>query len=1077
MEYVLLGILFFFGYPFIAHAIASRSMSARIEELKQEIASLQISLQDLRTRVNLGLDMGAPARPPAPAYQPAPVEPQPEMATSPPETKPEPPPEPESAPELAAAFSEPERADAVDAPPVSTPMPEPEPFAQPASPPRVEYEPSPPPAWLVAARQWLFTGNLVAKMGLLILFIGVSFLLKYAAERVTIPIEVRLAAIVVADIGLLAWGWRMRLTRRTLSLPIQGTALAILMLVTFGAFRMYQLIPSGLAFGLLFVLTAFTCLLAVLQNAVWLAVFGIAGGFMAPIMTSTGQGSHIALFSYYALLNAGILAIALKRTWRALNLLGFAFTFVIGTTWGVLRYSQDEHYLSSQLFLILFFVFYVAIALIYAARQLSEQKSHVDATLVFGTPLAAFGLQLGLMRGVEYGNAFSALGLGLFYTVLALALWRRRRSGVRMLVESSLALGLVFGTLALPFALDARWTSAAWALEGAAVVWAGLRQKQRRTWMFGLLVQAGAWLAFIAAVSGMGGETARETNLWLGFLMLAGAAFFMATTFRRHADSDQIPAIPMATIFLTGAGVWFMAGAWTEIILHTSGVATADLLAASGLATAVILTAIGTRMAWRASHQLALLAQLVAGGALLIMIATEWDWSRPAASLSDRPLIGALLIFAGALFTSWSMWRAQDEPALAPASRAFLLWAAFWWFGPVLNAVSGWLVMPAQSLTEAGGHTETWSSLYGICLAVSAPAFGLLAKRLQWSSLRWFSAAVWPGLAGGILLSMAILYGAQDLPGTITWVALACLWLASEWMLAFWPARTWHIAPFGYRVVHAVRTAGPWIMLWKTGEILIDGWLHGAVQDRFLLAEGGWQVSGSWANFVPAWAMMLAVAWLIQRSASERWPAAPIETWYRRTLLPLASAWSLLLVALWNLRQDGSMAPLPYIPLLNPLDLSTGFAILLGMLCYRSLRDDKDRAALVDKLPLAAAFGAYAWFNLMLLRSAAHYLDIDYRFDTLFASQFIQAMLSLVWSVTALLLMRRATALGARGRWVGGAALLALVVAKLFLVDLSNVGSVARIVSFVGVGLLMVLIGYLAPYPNPSETAEQKAAA
>ena len=104
-------------------------------------------------------------------------------------------------------------------------------------------------------------------MGLLILFIGVSFLLKYASERVTVPIELRLAGIVLADIGLLVWGWRMRLTHRGLSLPIQGAALGIMMLVTFGAFRLHNLIPGGLAFGLLFVLTAFTCLLAVLQNA------------------------------------------------------------------------------------------------------------------------------------------------------------------------------------------------------------------------------------------------------------------------------------------------------------------------------------------------------------------------------------------------------------------------------------------------------------------------------------------------------------------------------------------------------------------------------------------------------------------------------------------------------------------------------------------------------------------------------------------------------------------------------------------------------------------------------------------
>jgi hypothetical protein len=148
----------------------------------------------------------------------------------------------------------------------------------------------------------------VAKLGLLILFIGISFLLKYTAARVSVPIEFRLAGIVLADLALLAWGWRIRASRPAIALPVQGAALAVLMLVTFGAFRIYHLIPASLAFGLLLVLTVFTCLLAVLQDAMWLAIFGITGGFAAPILASTGSGSHIGLFTYYALLNAGVFA-------------------------------------------------------------------------------------------------------------------------------------------------------------------------------------------------------------------------------------------------------------------------------------------------------------------------------------------------------------------------------------------------------------------------------------------------------------------------------------------------------------------------------------------------------------------------------------------------------------------------------------------------------------------------------------------------------------------------------------------------------------------------------------------------
>lgn len=129
---------------------------------------------------------------------------------------------------------------------------------------------------------------------------------------------------------------------------------------------------------MLFALTAFTCLLAVLQDAIWLAIFGIVGGFAAPILTSTGKGSHIGLFSYYALLNAGVLAIALKRSWHLLNLLGFAFTFVIATVWGVLRYEAQD-YASVQGFLILFLLFYVAISLLRAGAR--RQGSRTTSTV------------------------------------------------------------------------------------------------------------------------------------------------------------------------------------------------------------------------------------------------------------------------------------------------------------------------------------------------------------------------------------------------------------------------------------------------------------------------------------------------------------------------------------------------------------------------------------------------------------------------------------------------------------------------------------------------------------------------
>ncbi|WP_426086204.1 DUF2339 domain-containing protein [Janthinobacterium sp. PSPC1-1] len=919
------------------------------------------------------------------------------------------------------------------------------------------------PDGLVAkAKNWLFTGNLVAKLGLLILFLGVSFLLKYVSAQVTLPIELRLAGIALADIALLAWAWRIRLQRPGISLPLQGTALAILMLVTFGAFRLYELIPAGLAFAVLFVLTAFTCLLAVLQNAVWLAVFGIVGGFAVPLLVSTGSGNHIGLFSYYALLNAGVFAIALKRAWRVLNVLSFGFTFVVATTWGLLRYTP-EHYLSTQLFLILFVLFYIGIAIAYCARQAPRLKHYVDGTLVFGTPLAAMGLQYGLVRHFEFGLAFSALLAGLTYTGLAVALWRR--NGFKLLAEAFLALGIVFGTLAIPFALDGRWTSAAWALEGAGIVWVGLRQRQTLAWAFGLLVQAAAWISFLVAMQGLDTAAALQANIWLGCALLAAAALVMAYNFRRHA-SHLYPEFmrSLSVLFLTAATAWLLGGLWSEILLRTDAATQLNLLTVSALGVAALLAALARREQWHAPRALLLAVQVLAG--MVMLSRASWAWDQHPANLFHGSFLSALLLGAAAFASArFLALRARGGDALlALVARPLLVWSGLLWFAAILVPFTSWLLRLIDGDLELQAHAgEHWLALYLIAVCVTTPAFAVLARRLDWPPLRWFSVAAWLGLGMWSANLLLALYLRDYLPTGLSWLALAGALAAGEYLLLAWPQAGWQLDVRALRFLHTLRTAAPWLMLWPVGAMYVNAWL----------ARHEDSVSPAWARYLPAWAMMLALAWLIRRCRAGAWPVAPIAAWYQRTLIPLGALWSLLLIAVWNIVDDGAMAPLPYLPLLNPLDLSTGFAILLAIASYRLLpaKQVPLPALWQARLPAVAACCVYVWFNLMLLRTVSHYLGVPYTFDAMLASQFVQAMLSLVWSVTALLLMRHAARQQRRQQWSMGAVLLGLVVLKLFLIDLSNVGGIERIISFVGVGLLMVLIGYLAPFPKAAAPA------
>ncbi len=958
---------------------------------------------------------------------------------------------------------------------LTTPRPNKPPPPQSPTPP-----PAPPPAWLLAVKEWLFGGNLVAKIGLLILFIGVGFLIKYAAARVTIPIELRLAAVVLADIALLLWAWRIRLQRPGISLPVQGTALSILMMVTFAAFRLYELIPSGMAFVLLFLLTAFTCLLAVLQNALWLAIFGITGGFAVPILTANGSGNHIGLFSYYALLNAGVFGIALFRSWRSLNLIGFGFTFLIGTLWGILKYTP-ENYASAQFFLILFFLFYLAIGIVYASKEAPKLKHYVDATLVFGTPMLAFGLQYHLVKSWPFGVAYACLALGLLYIGLALALWRKRGGSLRLLVESYLALGLVFATLALPFALDARWTSAAWALEGAGILWIGLRQQQTRVWAFGLLVQAAAWLSFLSSLAR---HSTAQTNLWLGFLLLAGTAFLVATAFRSQDKAQRNPRFTrFASVFLAGATIWLVAGAWVEIFRHTDGGTQASLIVLSGLLIALGLLFLSQRMQWRIALHFALALQILAGLSLLLLTLGTMGplhWTgHGSTNLLDGPFLGALMIGAASFFSARACHQQLQAPNPAPSSlhhatqlrilsKVLLAWAGFWWFAHILHSLAGWLEVHYQIATGRDGQ-----DLYGysILLALTTPWLAKLAQRWAWPALRWAIVPTWLALALATLLMLVELIPGKTLPKREQWCAFIALWLASEWLMQRWQKNNWSIAAFWLKCWHFIRSGGPWLMIWPVGAWWIERWLSPTnTREQALLQQADWISSGSWARYIPAWLMMGAIFWLARQIRTHRWPVPPLATWYQARILPLVTACSLLLVAFWNLTQDGTMQPLPYLPLLNPLDLSTAFACLLALLALNSYRllpaTTKTKNHPLSMLSMRVILPLYAWFNLILLRTAAHVWDIPYHIDTLFASNKVQAMLSLTWAISALVLMRFAAKNALRKQWIWGAILLAMVVAKLFLVDQTNGGSVERIIAFVGVGLLMLVIGYLAPFPK-----------
>ncbi|MBS1197704.1 MAG: rane protein [Proteobacteria bacterium] len=586
----------------------------------------------------------------------------------------------------------------------------------PSQPPRAPVRPMAPqePGLIenavIAAKNWFFGGNTLVRIGMVLVFLGLTFLLRYASPYIVIPLWVRYLGVALTALLALVLGWRLRLKRPDFGLLMQGGAVAVMYLTVYAALKLHgqPLIPMYPAFALLVAVAALATFLAISQNALSMAVAGSLGGFAAPVLVSTGGGNHVALFSYFALLNAGIMATAWFKTWRPLNLIGFFGTFSIGLAWGLSSYNATQHYASMQPFLILFFLMFVVIGLLFARRKLMEDENtpetrdiaawrqwlqqqghtaqrYVDGTLLFGTPLVGFGLQHALVKHIEYGTAFSSLALGAFYLLLARLLYGRNPMRCRLLVEVFLALGMIFATLAIPLGLDAHWTSAAWAVEGAGIYWIGHRQQRPLARIFALLLQAGATYAFLTQLSA-GHETLLSGSV-MGALMLGLALLCDLVVLKYYRTEDDLwddASVPA----LAFVGLWSLFLIPPMLFLQSGTVAgwtVAGLIA--------LIVAMRWRFSWWIGH--ALLVQLAA----LVMMITTLGFGKETLLAGDYKV--ALLVGLVLLTDTFMMhfFQRDDEEARMRYSG----------FPPLLTSLGLWsLFLIAPLLFHTPGTVTSW---------------------------------------------------------------------------------------------------------------------------------------------------------------------------------------------------------------------------------------------------------------------------------------------------------------------------------------------------------------------------------
>jgi uncharacterized membrane protein len=204
----------------------------------------------------------------------------------------------------------------------------------------MEPSPAPPKLPVAASSPSLeqFMGvKLFAWLGGVALFFGVIFFVKYAFERNLIPPSVRIALGFATGFGLLAGGWfaNRKPGYRVLAHSLCATAILILYGVTFAAHAIYGFAAFGSAstMALMSLITATAFMAAVRYDALVVAVLGMLGGFVTPILLPIVQDNPFALFGYVAILDIGLLAITSRGRWSFLALGAAGGTALIYSLW------------------------------------------------------------------------------------------------------------------------------------------------------------------------------------------------------------------------------------------------------------------------------------------------------------------------------------------------------------------------------------------------------------------------------------------------------------------------------------------------------------------------------------------------------------------------------------------------------------------------------------------------------------------------------------------------------------------------------------------------------------------------
>jgi uncharacterized membrane protein len=529
--FILIAFLWVIGVPvlaivaFVRVGAVKSAGQAEAAQLIRRIYALEQRLAQIEKGLS-ALSAAASATPPREAAEVAPT-----AAAHPPV--------PTAPPVSVPSLSQPARPSVVSAPPSPTRTPAPVPdhapaISQPMSRGKMTSDAPGGNFEEVVAGRWL---NYV---GILALLFAVTFFLKYAFDNNWVGPRGRVGIGLLA--GSILYPWSHHLLDRGykyFSEGIAGLGAAVLYLSLWAGWHYYHIFSQDIAFMAMIAVTAVTLVVAVGRNSERIAFLALVGGVITPMLVSTGQNHEVALFTYLTILGAGVLGIAWVRDWKSLPPVQFLATLIYFWGWYSDFYRPYELG-TTVVFATVFFILFAALPVVRSRRD--GELSGLEAAIVLVNSLAYLvALRVMLWPENRWALTVAVLVLAAVHLAAERMLPEKRGTEVRLARILYAGLALTFVTLAIPIRLDGNWITIAWAVQGAVLIWSGLRAQFAALRWAGLALFAivAGRLALISIPADTFLLNARFATFAISVVCMALSCYFAATSNEELGEQES----------------------------------------------------------------------------------------------------------------------------------------------------------------------------------------------------------------------------------------------------------------------------------------------------------------------------------------------------------------------------------------------------------------------------------------------------------------------------------------------------------------------------------------------------------